>query len=145
MMTYTYRYHTSIRRMGVLRTYFWYEIGVAWRKILLSSLVLLSVPVLLFCLLFKVPFDDHHDIRTSKHTQMSSSLPTIAFLTTSLLIIVYERRKRRSGASAKARKSASSLTKEQVIQLREKHFMKAVSVSYANSGGLLIIGVGKST
>jgi hypothetical protein len=76
---------------------------------------------------------------------MSSSLPTIAFLTTSLLIIVYERRKRRSGASAKARKSASSLTKEQVIQLREKHFMKAVSVSYANSGGLLIIGVGKST
>jgi 4-aminobutyrate aminotransferase-like enzyme len=76
---------------------------------------------------------------------MSSSLPTIAFLTTSLLIIVYERRKRRSGASAKGRKPASSLTKEQVIQLREKHFMKAVSVSYANSGGLLIIGVGKST
>lgn len=34
---------------------------------------------------------------------------------------------------------SDELTKEQVIALREKHFVKSVSVSYANSGPLMII------
>ena len=32
------------------------------------------------------------------------------------------------------------MTKERVLELREKHFVKSVSLSYANSGPLMIIG-----
>lgn len=74
---------------------------------------------------------------------MSTSLPILAFIATSLLVIVYERRKRSEDVALKSRKLA--LSKEEVIRLRAKHFMKAVSVSYANSGGLMITGVNKST
>jgi hypothetical protein len=64
---------------------------------------------------------------------MSSQLPVIAFLSSSLLAILYEQ--------SRSKNESSKLEKDQVLQLRQKHFMESVSVSYSNSGGLMIVGV----
>jgi len=41
----------------------------------------------------------------------------------------------------KKQKSKLPLKKENVLELRKKHFLKSVSVSYANSGPLMIVSV----
>jgi hypothetical protein len=38
-------------------------------------------------------------------------------------------------------KKASELTKEEINSMRSKHFCKKVTISYSNSGGLMIVGV----
>ena len=69
------------------------------------------------------------------------SLPSIAFTVTALLVILHERAKKKNGEAKDDNSSANHFTKEEVLELRQKHFMKAVSISYANSGGLMIMGV----
>jgi 4-aminobutyrate aminotransferase-like enzyme len=56
-------------------------------------------------------------------------LPTLAFGLTALTVAISKRQSR----------AASSLSKDEVLKLRRNHFMDSVSVSYANSGGLMIM------
>eukprot|EP00980_Cylindrotheca_fusiformis_P024949 scaffold12769_cov141-Cylindrotheca_fusiformis.AAC.9 len=68
---------------------------------------------------------------------MSKTISTIALIAASLLVVAYERMRRNEESSEE--EPTSSLTKDEVIRLRAKHFLKAVSVSYENSGGLMIV------
>ena len=70
------------------------------------------------------------------------SLPSIAFAATALLLILHERAKTKNGKAKQD--DTTNMTREEVLELRQKHFMKAVSISYANSGGLMIMGVSAS-
>ena len=67
----------------------------------------------------------------------SSSLSIIAFLSSTFLVVLQQRSKNKK----KKDDSPILMDKKTVIELREKHFLKSVSVSYANSGPLLIVGV----
>jgi hypothetical protein len=80
---------------------------------------------------------------------MSLSFSIVAFISLSLILTFSIRQQRRNEGSTKALVEKSkedaiptaSLTKEQVMHLCEKHFLKSVSVSYANSGPRMILTV----
>lgn len=74
------------------------------------------------------------------------SAPAVAFVLTSLVSTwQVQRRKRKLPMATMRNKSIASgrssvvETKIQVQEQRSKHFMKCVSISYANSGGLMIL------
>jgi hypothetical protein len=81
---------------------------------------------------------------------MPASWSLAAFVSSSLLLTFHVRRKRKYEETFANKRIASNkttsstlLTKEQVTNLREKHFLKSVSVSYANSGPLMIVTVSR--
>lgn len=77
-----------------------------------------------------------------KSSDFYASLPSLAFAATALVIILNERQKKKNGSTKDGSMTTTiSMTREEVLELRQKHFMKAVSISYANSGGLMIMGV----
>ena len=72
--------------------------------------------------------------------------PAVAFVLTSLVSTWQVQRRKRKlpletmrNKSTTCGKSALEETKIQVQEQRSKHFMKCVSISYANSGGLMIL------
>ena len=67
---------------------------------------------------------------------MSTSVAILLFLGTSL---IFTKLKKRREASRESNIN-NIMTKVQVLKLRGQHFSKRVSVSYANSGPLMIVG-----
>lgn len=85
-------------------------------------------------------------IRTSLpcvHTMSSTVLEVAMFVGTSLLFV--RRLSTAERRSVRAMTASSSVSKEDVQNLRTKHFSKRVSVSYANSGPLMIVAVRTNT
>jgi hypothetical protein len=74
--------------------------------------------------------------KTPNNNMTSTTMATILFLGTSFLFAKSKKRRRNSSPN-----HDDVMTKEQVMNLRSKHFSKRVSVSYANSGPLMIVGV----
>lgn len=87
------------------------------------------------------------DRSPTSSTSMPSpdTISVIAFASSvALALPIFSRRFRTliglaSSQSTKLHAVQSNLSKEQVLRLREKHFFKNVSVSYANSGPLMIV------
>jgi hypothetical protein len=76
---------------------------------------------------------------------MSSIFSTAAFFGSAIVILALEIKQRqqqdRSEHNAGTSSHAASLSKDQVADLRARHFSKSVSVSYANSGSLMFVEV----
>lgn len=77
---------------------------------------------------------------------MSATLSVAAFASSALLMIFITRERSRNDRkkpydTKKETVGKTYLTKNRVIDLREKHLLKSVSVSYANSGPLMIMRV----
>lgn len=81
---------------------------------------------------------------------MSTSLSVGAFSLSVILSLLSHSRRSRAASSKLTRRKihdklaavddVPAITKEEVIHLREKHFLSSVSVSYKNSGALMIMG-----
>ena len=81
---------------------------------------------------------------TPSQTIMADWVPAVAFALTSIVSTFRLRRRRLNSDSTMLRHATTDATtirnsKETVQQQRTKHFMKCVSISYANSGGLMIV------
>ena len=79
---------------------------------------------------------------TIQHQMEETLLPVMAFLVTGFLITTWKRRIRSTvqQQQQQQRRQQRSITtnKQDVMNLRKKHFMNCVSVSYSNTGGLMI-------
>lgn len=72
----------------------------------------------------------------SKALSSDEALSSIfAFLLTAALVVAAKRKCRKPWGN----EYSSYLSKKNVLKLREKHFMTSVSISYANTGGLMIV------
>jgi ethanolamine-phosphate phospho-lyase len=68
---------------------------------------------------------------------MTNMMSSLAFAVSTTIVVVVVRR-RKQGTKFN-RKQSVPLSKKTVSELRSQHFMKCVSVSYANTGGLMIM------
>lgn len=99
---------------------------------------------------------------SSKQQQNLFPLSALVFLSTTALLIlhIHQRKKTNDGndikkvndvqeqeqqsiTDTKRSINAIEMAKDEVIRLRKHHFMQSVSVSYANSGPLMIMSVSR--
>mmetsp|Transcript_38967 Transcript_38967/g.94214 ORF Transcript_38967/g.94214 Transcript_38967/m.94214 type:complete len:502 (+) Transcript_38967:51-1556(+) len=73
-----------------------------------------------------------------KRSDIYTSLP-LALAATALLVILHKRSKKNNGSTKDDSSTDRYMTRAEVLELRQKHFMKSVSISYANSGGLMVM------
>jgi hypothetical protein len=71
-----------------------------------------------------------------------SPLPLVPFVGSVVLTVLILKQERNASKPTCIPAAMISMTKETVLSLRGKYFSKAVSISYANSGPLMIVAVG---
>lgn len=72
--------------------------------------------------------------------QASIAVSCSSFVVTAIAFLAWKRFGQEDVMGIKDTTSIS-LSKEQVLHLRRKHYCRSVSISYSNSSGLMIVGV----